>query len=67
MNGLTPIISCFGGDDVPKFEPIGQLNFAIVDKSITELRKMFKIHPKWFEIPKTKSAVGKNVVDYSIK
>ena len=55
-----------GGDDVPKFEPKRRLNFAIIDKSIQELRAIFKIHPEWFETPKPKSVAGKNEVDYAI-
>lgn len=55
-----------GGDDARKFEPIGRLTFENLDKSIQELRAMFKVHPEWFEVPKLKSDKGKNVVDYSI-
>lgn len=55
-----------GGDDVPKFEPKKWLNFRTLDKSIQELRAMYKAHPEWFEVPKLKSDKGKNVVDYSI-
>jgi hypothetical protein len=55
------------GDDVPKFEPKKWLKFKDIDKSITELRKMFKVHPEWFETPKPKSDKGKNEVDYSVK
>ena len=54
------------GDDVPKFEPKRWLKFKDIDKSITELRKMFKVHPEWFETPKPKSDKGKNEVDYSV-
>lgn len=56
-----------GGDDVPKFEPKRWLKFKDIDKSIMELRKMFKAHPEWFETPKPKSVKGKNEMDYSIK
>ncbi|KKR85081.1 MAG: hypothetical protein UU31_C0001G0047, partial [Candidatus Uhrbacteria bacterium GW2011_GWA2_41_10] len=28
------------------------------------LRRIFKIHPEWFETPKPKSDKGKNEVDY---
>ena len=55
------------GDDVRKFEPKTRLSFAVIDKSIKELRGMYKAHPEWFEVPKPKSAKGKNEVDYSIK
>jgi hypothetical protein len=56
-----------GGGDVPKFEPKKWLKFKDLDKSICELRAMFKVHPEWFEVPKPKSDKGKNEVDYSIK
>ena len=62
------------GDDVPKFEPTCPersrretwLNFRTLDKSIRELRAMYKAHPEWFEVPKPKSDKGQNAVDYSI-
>lgn len=47
------------GDDVPKFEPKRRLNFAIIDKSIQELRAIFKVHPEWFETSRPKSYKGK--------
>ncbi len=56
-----------GGDDVPKFEPKKRLKFKDIDKSIQELRAIFKVHPEWFETPKPKSDKGKNEVDYSIR
>ena len=56
-----------GGDDVPKFEPKKWLKFRDIDKSIQELRRIYKAHPAWFEVPKPKSDKGKNEVDYSIK
>jgi len=56
-----------GGDDVRNFEPKTRLSFAIIDKSIKELRAMYKIHPEWFETPHPESDRGKNEVDYSIK
>lgn len=55
-----------GGDDIPKFEPKKWLKFEDIDKSIQELRGIFKVHPEWFETPKPKSVKGKNGVDYSI-
>ena len=63
------------GDDIRKFEPTCPehsrrktwLKFKDIDKSIRELRAMFKVHPEWFEIPKPKSIEGKNEVNYSIQ
>ena len=40
---------------------------GVIDKSIRELRAIFKLHPEWFETPKQKSDKGRNVVDYSIQ
>lgn len=58
---------CFcGGGDVRKFEPKAWLSFGTIDKSIRELRAMFKVHPEWFETPHPESSRGKNEVDYSI-
>jgi len=48
-------------------EPKTRLSFAVIDKSIKELRAIYKVHPEWFETPKPKSDKGKNEVDYSIK
>jgi hypothetical protein len=56
----------FCGGDVPKFEPKKWLKFKDIDKSIRELRAMYKIHPEWFETPHPESNRGKNEVDYSI-
>ena len=56
-----------GGDNVHNFEPKKWLKFKDLDKSITELRAIYKVHPEWFETPKPKSDKGKNVLDYSIK
>ena len=56
-----------GGGDVPMSEPKRWFKFKDIDKSIQELRKMFKVHPEWFETPKSKLDKGKNVVEYSIK
>jgi hypothetical protein len=56
-----------GGDDVRKFEPKKWLKFQDIDKSIQELRAIFKVHPEWFEVSKPKSNKGKNEIDYSIK
>lgn len=58
------------GGDIPKFEPkmwpkFNDLND--LDKSIRELRAMFKQHPRWFEVPKPRSDKGKNVVGYAVK
>ena len=55
-----------GGDDARNFEPKKWLKFKDLDKSIRELRAMFKQHPQWFEVPKPKSDKGKSEVDYSI-
>ena len=55
-----------GGDDARNFEPKTWLKFKDLDKSIHELRAMFKQHPQWFEVPKPKSDRGQNAVDYSI-
>lgn len=48
------------------FEPKYRLTFGKLDKSIQELRAMYKAHPEWFEVSKPKSLRGKNEVDYSI-
>lgn len=71
-----PILNTAGDDGVPKFEPtvtrrsLGEgrqrLKFEDLDKSIQELRVMYKAHPEWFEVPRPKSIKGKNEVDYSI-
>ena len=42
------------GDDVRKFEPKTWFKFKDLDKSIQELRVMYKAHPEWFEVPKAK-------------
>ena len=52
------------GGDVWNFEPKKWLKFADVDKSIQELRAIYKGHPEWFETPKSNKK--QNVVDYSI-
>src|SRR3989339_2232518 len=57
--------SYYCGGDVPKFEPKKWFKFKDIDKSIRELRAMFKVHPEWFETPKLKSDKSKNEVDYS--
>ncbi len=54
-----------GGHDVRKLEPKKWPKFADIDKSIQELRAMYKVHPEWFEVPKPKSDKGKNAVEYS--
>ena len=56
-----------GGDDCRNFEPRKWLKFSVIDKSIQELRAMFKVHPEWFEVPKPKSVAGKNILDYSVE
>jgi len=56
-----------GGDDARNFEPKVRLKFEDLDKSIQELRAIYKVHPEWFEVPKPKSDKGQNVVDYSVK
>ncbi len=48
------------------FEPKTWLKFKTLDKSIQELRAMYKAHPEWFEVPQPKSVKGKNEVEYSI-
>ena len=58
--------NCRCGGDVPMFEPKRWFKFEDIDKSIQELRRIFKEHPEWFEVPKPKSDKGKNKVDYSI-
>jgi len=55
-----------GGDDVRNFEPKKWLKFEDIDKSIQELRRIYKAHPEWFEVPKPKSDKGQNAIDYSI-
>ncbi len=54
------------GGDVPKFEPRKWLKFKDIDKSIRELRAIYKVHPEWFEVPQSKSNRGKNEIDYSV-
>jgi len=46
-------------------EPKIRLTFGKLDKSIQELRAMYKVHPEWFEVPQSKSVKGKNEVTYS--
>jgi len=38
-----------------------------IDKSIQELRAIYKVYPEWFETPKPKSTRGKNALDYSVE
>ena len=59
-------ISFSGGDDCRNFEPKLGLKFEVIDKSIQELRAIYKVHPEWFETPKPKSVKGKNEVEYSL-
>ena len=49
------------------FEPKKWLKFDVIGKSMRELRATYKVHPKWFETPKSKSDKAQNAVDYSIK
>ena len=63
---LRNVKICQFGDDVPKLEPKKWLNFRTLDKSIQELRAIYKVHPEWFETPKPKSDKEKNELDYSI-
>lgn len=63
---MLPLFKTIGGDDAPKFEPKMWLKFKDIDKSIQELRAIYKVHPEWFEVPKPKSDGGKNAVDYSV-
>ena len=46
---------------------LNSLKFKDIDKSIQELRAIFKVHPEWFETPKPKSNKGQNAIDYSIE
>ena len=68
---ITNIIQIYkyilGGHDLRNFEPRKWLKFEDIDKSIQELRAIYKVHPEWFETPKPKSDKGQNAVDYSIK
>ncbi|MBM2817569.1 MAG: hypothetical protein HW401_159 [Parcubacteria group bacterium] len=48
------------------FEPKKWLKFEDIDKSIQELRRIYKVHPEWFETPKPKSDKGQNAVAYSV-
>ena len=57
----------FCGDDCRNFEPKVWLKFEVVDKSIQELRAIYKVHPEWFETPKPKSEKGRNAVNYSVQ
>lgn len=59
-----PILSFYCGDDARNFEPKTWLKFENLDKSIRELRAIYKVHPEWFEVPKPKSDKGQNAVDY---
>jgi len=40
-----------GGGDVRNFEPIRRLDFSNLDKSIWQLRKIYREKPEWYEIP----------------
>jgi|GEM_PF-2647892 len=66
-NGANALMFCGCGDDVRKFEPKVWLKFKDLDKSIRELRAMFKQHPQWFEVPKPKSDKGQNAISYSVE
>lgn len=55
-----------GGDDIWNFEPKAWLKFKDLDKSIQKLRAIYKIHPEWFEVPRPKTNMGKNEVDYAV-
>ncbi len=48
------------------FELKRWLRLKDIDKSIQELRSMFKVHLEWIETPRPESNRGKNEVDYSI-
>ena len=65
-DSLSHLTYNYSGGDLRKFEPKKWLKFEDIDKSIQELRAMFKVHPQWFETPKPKSNKGQNAVDYSI-
>jgi hypothetical protein len=41
----------YGGDDVPKLEPIRVLSLHRVDKIIRQLRRIYKDNPSYFEVP----------------
>jgi hypothetical protein len=56
----------FCGDDARNFEPKVRPKFEDLDKSIQKLRAIYKVHPEWFEVPKSGSTKGKNAVNYSI-
>jgi hypothetical protein len=60
------ILNTSSGHDLRNFEPKKWLKFHDIDKSIQELRAMYKAHPEWFEVPQPKSSKGKSEVDYSI-
>lgn len=49
--------------DVSNFE----LKLFQIDPFIQKLRKIYKVNPEWFEIPKPKLVKGKNEVNHSIK
>jgi len=60
-----PVQSCqSGGNDVRKFEPKVRLKFKDIDESIQELRRIYKVHPEWFEVPKPRNNEVKNAVEY---
>ena len=58
-------VSICGGDG-RNVEPKARLKFEDLDKTIQELRAMYKAHPEWFEVPKPKSDKGQNAVDYYV-
>lgn len=48
-----PVIRTFKcGDDVPKLEPVRTLSFHRVDKIISNLKRIYKENPAYFDIPK---------------
>jgi hypothetical protein len=51
MSKGHPIISIYGGGDVPMFEPVRQLNFNNLDKSRQKLKKIYREKLEWFDIP----------------
>jgi hypothetical protein len=61
-----PLNVKIGGGNVRKFEPRKWLKFKDIDKSIKELRAIYKVHPEWFETPHPGSNRGKNEVDYLV-
>ena len=45
------------GGDLRNLEPKKWLNFKTLDKSIRELRAVYKAHPEWFKVPLAKNYI----------